>query len=53
MRFNNRTVKIDEGKERKAVRQCRSGEAPGWDGIVIEMIKEGYEEIKGGISEAV
>lgn len=46
IRLRNRQVRIDEGKVRKAVRQCRKGKAPGWDGIKVGMIKEGFDEIK-------
>lgn len=43
----NRRVRIDEARVRKAVWSCPGGKAPGWDEILVEMLKEGFEDIKG------
>lgn len=42
----NRRVRIDEARVQEAVWQCRSGKAPGWDEIMVEMINAGFDEIK-------
>lgn len=46
IKSGNKRVRIDEAKVRKAVWRCKSGKAPGSDGVGIELIKEGYEKLK-------
>lgn len=47
--MKNKRVKIDVEKMRKEVWKCHNGKAAGCDRITVEMVKQGFEELKGAL----